>query len=133
MMDKEYLKATSVGELQQQLNDMITKRKQVRDNLAFAEERFKVLENNYLNKQSGFFNKLFTKKDTVENIGIELEDYRAQVSLLKEELSFLRIDVDGLHQDITLTTLLLADDLVPALLVTVVIFHILLLLHTKPK
>ncbi|MBK9938869.1 MAG: AAA family ATPase [Chitinophagaceae bacterium] len=103
MMDKEYLKATSVGELQQQLNDMITKRKQVRDNLAFAEERFKVLENNYLNKQSGFFNKLFTKKDTVENIGIELEDYRAQVSLLKEELSFLRIDVDGLHQDITLT------------------------------
>ena len=102
-MTKSHLTAepNNVQQTQNQIKQTVDKRKTITDTLSIAESNLTALENTYFKKQSGFFNKLFTKKETVENIGLEIEETRKQVNSLKDELATLTVDINNLNKDIT--------------------------------
>lgn len=90
----------NILQTQQQIRETISKRKALTDSIAILQTNLTTLENTYFKKQSGFLNKLFTKKETVENIGIEIEETRAELNKQKDLLNQLTVNIDSLYTDI---------------------------------
>lgn len=90
----------NILQTQQQIQDTISKRKSLTASIATLQTNLTKLENSYFRKQSGFLNKLFTKKETVDNIGIEIEEKRVELNKQQDLLDQLTVNIDSLHTDI---------------------------------
>lgn len=93
-------KPNNILQTQQQIRETISKRKAMLESISDLQNNLSILENTYFKKQSGFLNKLFTKKETVDNLGIEIEDTRAELNKQQDLLSSLTVNIDSLHSDI---------------------------------
>ncbi len=90
----------NILQTQQQIRETISKRKALSESIVNLQNNLSTLENTYFKKQSGFLNKLFTKKETVDNLGIEIEDTRAELNKQQDLLNSLTVNIDSLHSDI---------------------------------
>lgn len=85
---------------QQQIRETISKRNALSESIANLQNNLSTLENNYFKKQSGFLNKLFTKKETVDNLASEIEDTRVKLNKQQDLLNSLTVNIDNLHSNI---------------------------------
>lgn len=90
----------NILQTQQQVRETISKRKAMSESISNLQNNLSTLENTYFKKQSGFLNKLFTKKETVDNLGIEIEATRAELNKQQDLLNSLTVNIDSLHSDI---------------------------------
>lgn len=84
---------------QQQIRETISKRKVLTDSISILQTNLTRLENTYLKKQSGIF-KLFTKKETLDNIGIQIEETRTKLNKQQDLLNLSTVNIDSLHTNI---------------------------------
>lgn len=84
------------NQLQQQIDDTIARRKPVEQKLKDAQKNLAGLEDSYNSKKSGLFS-MFSKKETVEKLGVEVEEAKKQVAAIQAELDSLTVNIDKLQ------------------------------------
>jgi AAA+ superfamily predicted ATPase len=93
----------SLIQIEELANKVLQKRKSLKENIAAIEANISSLETEFFKKQEGVFNRLFTKKETIENLGNEIDNNRTLLNNLKAELEECKLNVDDLadptHQD----------------------------------
>src|SRR5947208_3558628 len=97
MQDNNSLDTThkdTAMELQDSLNKVNERRKELQHQIPILEGELITLENEFFKKQSGVFNRWFTKKETIESLGIEVDEKRNQLNSLKNELAKCTVNID---------------------------------------
>src|SRR5688572_21697537 len=86
----------NLKELQDVINKLIRKKTSLKENISSLENSIANLENDFFKKQSGIYNRLFTKKETIENIGKEIDESRVLLNDQKAQLAECSLNIDYL-------------------------------------
>jgi AAA+ superfamily predicted ATPase len=93
----------TLKQIEEIANRVLQRRRLLKENISSVETSITNLETDFFKKQSGFFNRLFSKKAVIENIGSEIDKHRELLNNLRDELAECKLNVDDLsnpnHQD----------------------------------
>jgi AAA+ superfamily predicted ATPase len=84
----------NVIELEQRLQKTLKKRQDLQSQLVNYQQEYNNLAANLEKKQTGFFNKLFTKKESIESLGLELDEKRKYLDQLHQDLAAAYVHMD---------------------------------------